>query len=96
VFEVHCPCCGARLIVDDKTRQIISHTSQEDQAKSADERFSDTLERVRRAKAEQERKFQEAQEKERQRKERVASLFDEASKKVKDKGEEGPPRRVWD
>ena len=97
VFQSTCPCCGARLLVDEKTRKVVSHTSVEEEPRSVDERFTDKLDKVKRAKAEQTKLFDEAQKKERSRKDRLASLFDEATQKVKEEGPvEKPPERFWD
>ena len=97
MFRAKCPCCGAWLEIDERRRSIESHVTAEEQAKSHEERFEAGLERVRRAKAEQERMMAEAEERERHRKERLASLFDEASKKVEeDGGKEEPPKKFWD
>ena len=97
MFRAKCPCCGASLLVDEKKRRVVNHTSQEDVNKSAEERFSDNLEKVRKAKAEQTKKFEDARGKERERKDRLASLFDDAAKKVKEDGPDvEPPQRFWD
>ena len=97
MFDVRCPCCNARMIIDEHTRKVVSHTTEEDQSKSTNDRFSDSLGKVARAKAAQDGKFQEAREKERRRKEQLASLFDDAAKKVEKEGPvEKPPERYWD
>jgi len=97
VFDAKCPCCGARLLIDQRTRKIVSHTTEEEQEKSTEERFDASLDKVKRSKAEQDSKFAAAQERERQRKERLASLFDDATKKVDDEGPvDEPPQKYWD
>ena len=97
MIRIKCPCCDAELLIDERKKRLVGHTTKEDQEKSTDERFDDSFERVRRAKTEQAEKFDAAQEAERTRKERLASLFDEATKKVEEEGPvERPPERYWD
>lgn len=97
MFRAKCPCCGALLDIDERRRKIASHVSAEEQEQSLEERFEAGLDKVRQAKDRQDKMMAEAEERERTRKERLASLFDEATKRIDEEGPgEGPPRRDWD
>ena len=97
MFHAKCPCCGAELQIDDRRRKITTYVPEKDEDKSVEDRFAEKLDKVRKDKAQQDEKFESAREAEKTRKDRLASLFDEATKKVEEEGPvEKPPERFWD
>ena len=85
------------LEIDPSRRTVVGHVKASEQERSADEQFEEGLDRVRRAGEEQSAKYEAAREQERKRKERLASLFDDATKKVGEQEDrEEPPQRFWD
>lgn len=89
-FEIVCPCCDTRLVVDAATGVILS----EDRPKKAPEKsFDQALSEVRGAKEKADREFSKKMEQSKHEKEILAKKFDEAMKKAeKNKDEPLPPR----
>lgn len=97
MFRVKCPVCGGMLAIDERTRKVIDHTTQEDSQRSAEERFGAVVDKVSKAKSEQEARLQEAQERELHRKKHVEDLFKQAQQKAKDDPDADKPHGpVWD
>jgi hypothetical protein len=85
------------LKIDDMRRRIVGRVASEGESEDAEKRFQAHLEQVRKAREEQDRMFDEAQEREKSRKDRLASLFDEATRKIEKEGPDvEPPQKFWD
>lgn len=92
VFQVVCPCCGARLTIDPDLKVILHH---EERSKAAP--ITSLLEAVKALKAEsghREARFKEAMEAEKDKQRVLEKKFQELLKKAKD--EPGPPPRPFD
>lgn len=97
MFRVKCPVCGGMLAIDERTRKVIDHVTQEDAQRTAEERFGAVVDKVQKAKSEQETRLKEAQERELHRKKHVEDLFQKAQQKAKDDPDVDKPRGpVWD
>ncbi len=89
-FELVCPCCETRMVVDAATGAILS----EERPKRAPEKsFDQALEEVRSAKDKADKDFTRAMEQTKVEKDLLAKKFEEALKKAeKNKDEPLPPR----
>ena len=97
MFRVKCPICGGTLAIDERTRRVTDHVTQEDASRTAEERFGAVVDKVQKARSEQETRLQEAQERELHRKKHVEELFKKAQQKAKDEPDADKPRGpIWD
>ena len=92
-FEIVCPCCDTRLVVDAATGVILS----EDRPKKAPEKsFDQALEEVRGAKEKADKDFTRVMENTRREKDLLAKKFEEAMKKAEKNKDEPPPPRPFE
>ncbi len=97
MFYVRCPICRGKLLIDDNAKKVVEHIAKEDADTPAEKKLENILDRLRSGKEERDAKLARAKEKEAERRKRSEDLFREAQKKVKEKGDEGPPPGpVWD
>jgi len=96
MFRVKCPICKGLLVIDTRTRRVVGHTSVEDLAKGADERFESIVQGMEKAKSEQEEKLRAAQAREAERAKHLDDLFNKAQEKAKDADPDKPLGPVWD
>jgi len=92
-FEVVCPCCGARLLIDRSLGRILSHESPpKEPGKTPDiEHASKVLEQ---AAARREALFRQSTEEEKHKSELLERKFEEALKKRKDEPVTPPLRDI--
>lgn len=90
-IDVHCPCCGALLVVDPDTRTILRH---EPPPKAAAASFDEMLKEVKLAKQRRDSKLQRAMEEQDKREEILEKKFREAMKKADSDDEPPPPRPI--
>jgi len=94
LFEVECPCCGARLKVDPKTQAVISHQAPEKPRTVED---IDAALNLFRSEAERrEEAFRKSVEAHKKSKDVLAAKFDELLKQAKEKPDLPPPTRDID
>ena len=78
MFTVVCPVCGGRLTVDERRKQVTSHLTKEEAAKSGEERFDDAVARVEKSSQIREKKLTEAEAEREKRRKRARELFGKA------------------
>lgn len=92
VFEVKCGCCGAKIHVDPRLRNVY-YTEKPNESKK------DFESRVERAKQtidpDASRKWDKSLQEEKKRKDKLEQLFQDASEKLQDSPDEKPPS-IWD
>ena len=94
-WEIPCPECQTILIVrrrDGKLMEVRKPILKE----STGDRFEDAFLKVKRSKAEVERKVEEARERERTKMDRLNALFKEGMEQAQKDGPVGPPKRDLD
>lgn len=96
MFRVKCPICSGVLTIDTRTRKVVSHISKEMSEQSHGERFEAIVDKVQKAKAEQEARLQEAKKREAERAEHLDDLFKKAQEKAREGGDDKPLGPVWD
>jgi len=96
MFRVKCPVCGGVLMIDPRTRKVVSHLTAEQAAQKPAERLESLMEKVKKSKAEQESRLEEAKRREAEREKRLDALFREAQEKAAESGENaGPTGPAW-
>ena len=96
MFRVRCPVCGGVLMIDARTRKVVSHLTQEQSGQKPVERLESLMDKVKQSKAGQESKLKAAMQREAERDNRLDALFDEAQEKAKESGDDDkPPGPVW-
>ena len=89
-FEITCPCCETKLVLDAETGAILS---EERPKKDHEKTFDQALSEVRQAKEKADKDFHRHMERTRREKEILEKKFEEAMKKAeKDKDAPPPPR----
>ncbi len=94
LFDVGCPCCGASLKIDAKTRSVIAHTPA-----ARPKMFNDFEEAAKAMKEQDSRReslFRQAVDAEKNKNEVMEKKFNEAVKRAKDSPESGPRLRDID
>ena len=96
MFRVKCPACGGILMIDARTRKVVSHLTQAQSAQKPAERLESLMDKVKQDKAGQESKLEAAKRREAERDQRLEALFEEAQRKVEDPdGDDRPSGPVW-
>lgn len=96
MFRVKCPICHGVLTIDTRTRRVVSHLTREQADEKPAARLDSLMEKVKKAKSEQESKLEAAKQREAGRKGRLEDLFKDAQKKAADSDEPDKPRGpVW-
>lgn len=83
MFRVKCPACGGVLMIDARTRKVVSHLTQEQSGQKPVERMESLMDKVKQSKAGQESKLKAAMQRESERENRLDALFEEAQEKAK-------------
>ena len=97
MFEVTCPCCGARLVIDDSAGKVVHHTREENIDRDTGERVEGILGKLAKDAGEREAKLDWAKARQAERRKTAEDLFRQAEEKVKDEGDIGkPPTLPWD
>jgi len=92
-FEILCPCCETRLVVDAATGVILS---EERPKRMPEKTFDQALDEVRGAKDKADREFSKKMEQSKHEKEILAKKFEEAMKKAEKNKDEPPPPRPFE
>src|SRR5678815_1593176 len=87
-LEIHCPCCGALVVVDPETRAILRFEAPRKPLAS----FEEMLKEVGESKKKTESKLQRAMEEQARRDEILEKKFREAMKKAESSDEKPPPK----
>lgn len=93
-FEILCPCCAARLVVDSATGVLLSH--EEPPKKPSEVTFDKALGEVRAAKEKADKEFLRKMEQSKHEKEILAKKFEEAMKKAEKNKDAPPPPRPFE
>jgi len=97
MFEVTCPCCGARLVIDDSAAKVVHHTRKEHVGKASGQRMDDILGKLEKDARERESKMNWAKARQAERHKAAEDLFKRAQEKVREEGDIGKPKtRPWD
>lgn len=96
IFEVDCPCCGARLEIDGDSGVVLAHSPGRpaDEARKKD--FGEALARVKREESEREQKFAEQFAASRKREDELSKRFDGLLRKQKGQKPTRPELRDFD
>lgn len=92
-FEISCPCCHARLVVDGEMGAIISHEAQKQQHITD---LGEAARELRERESQRDQQFERSVKAERDRAKLLERKFEEAFRKVKDEPEGPPPLRDID
>jgi len=94
-MKITCPECHSILVVDKKTGKVLE-VRKPILDETTGDRFQDAFEKVKKSQAIAEEKFRAAREKEKDKMKKLDALFTEKLKEVKEKGDTGPPERLFD
>ena len=94
LFEVECPCCKARLKVDDETRTVIAHTVP--QKPPAIEDLAAAVAKLKGEAGRRDEVFRKQVEAEKSHGKVLAKKFDELLKQAKENPDLSPPQRDID
>lgn len=89
---MHCPCCRAELLIDEKTRTVLHHAPASPAPPITDQAAE--VNRLRSAGAEREKAFQRSLEAERTKDERMDRKFDELLRRAKQAPDERPLKDI--
>ena len=92
-FEIVCPCCDTRLVVDAATGVILS---EERPKKAPLKTFDQAVEEVRGAREKADRDFAARMDQTKHEKDILAKKFEEAMKKAEKNKDEKPPPRPFE
>ncbi len=87
-FEIECPCCKSRLLVDSELKQVLSHEEPPKQHLLTD--LAEAAKALREKESHRDEQFQKSVQAERDRAKLLERKFEEAFKKAKEEPA-GPP-----
>jgi len=91
MFRVKCPQCGGLLTIDERLRKVIAHTTVEEARQKPEERLESILDKVQKAKSEQEARLDAARQREAKRQEHIEDLFKKAQEKSREEDDDSKP-----
>lgn len=91
MFRVKCPQCGGLLTIDERLRKVISHTTTEEAQQRPEQRIESILEKVQKAKSEQDARLDAAKAREAQRQKHIEELFKKAKEKSREEDDDAKP-----
>jgi hypothetical protein len=92
VFELECPCCGARLEIDAETGQVLAHRKAERSNSPAD--LGEAVKRLRSQESTRDERFRKQVEAERAHGQSLEKRFDGLLKKARNEPVQRPTRDI--
>ncbi len=94
IFELVCPCCGARLTADARLGAVVSHEPPPAKRAHLETDLGEAARRLKEQEGRRDEVFRKSVEAEKKRGELLERKFEESFKKVKDQPVEKPQRDI--